>query len=48
MSTDSQRAGSGQHRVSPWASGLAVFAGAMMVVSGVFAVLEGPAAVFND
>jgi hypothetical protein len=48
MSTDSRRAGSAQHPVSPWASGLAVFAGAMMIVSGVFAVFEGIAAVFND
>jgi hypothetical protein len=48
MSTDSRRAGSAQPRVSPWASGLAVFAGAMMIVSGIFAVFEGIAAVFND
>jgi len=34
--------------VSPWASGLAIFAGAMMIVSGIFAVFEGIAALFND
>jgi hypothetical protein len=48
MSTDSRRAGSGQHRLSPWATGLAVFAGAMMIVSGIFAVFEGISAIFND
>ena len=48
MSTDSRSGGSTRHRVSPWASGLAVFAGAMMIVSGIFAVFEGIAAVFND
>ena len=41
MSIDGQRAGSTQHRVSPVAAGLAVFAGALMIVSGI-------AAVFND
>jgi uncharacterized membrane protein HdeD (DUF308 family) len=48
MSTDSRSAGSAEHRVSPWASGLAIFAGAMMIVSGIFAVFEGIAALFND
>ena len=48
MSIDGQRAGSAQHRVSPVATGLAVFAGALMIVSGIGAVLQGIAAVFND
>ena len=48
MSIDGQRAGSAQHRVSPVAAGLAVFAGALMIVSGIGAVLQGIAAVFND
>jgi hypothetical protein len=30
------------------ATGLAVFAGALMIVSGIGAVFEGIAAVFND
>ena len=33
---------------SPVATGLAVFAGALMIVSGIGAVFEGIAAVFND
>ena len=48
MRIDGQRAGSAQHRVSPVATGLAVFAGALMIVSGIGAVLQGIAAVFND
>ena len=48
MSIDGQRSGSAQHRVSPVATGLAVFAGALMIVSGIGAVFEGIAAVFND
>ncbi len=48
MSIDGQRAGSAQHRVSPVATGLAVFAGALMIVSGIGAVFEGIAAVFKD
>jgi hypothetical protein len=48
MSIDGQRAGSAQHRVSPVAAGLAVFAGALMIVSGIGAVFEGIAAVFNE
>ena len=41
MSIDGQRAGSTQHRVSPVAAGLAVFAGALMIVSGIGAVFQG-------
>jgi hypothetical protein len=41
MSSDGRRAGSAQHRVSPVATGLAVFAGALMIVSGIGAVFEG-------
>jgi hypothetical protein len=41
MSIDGQLAGSAQHRVSPVATGLAVFAGALMIVSGIGAVFEG-------
>ena len=48
MSIDGQRAGSAQHRVSPAATGLAVFAGALMIVPGICAVFEGIAAVFDD
>jgi hypothetical protein len=48
MSIDGQRAGSAQHLVPPVATGLAVFAGALMIVSGIGAVFEGVAAVFND
>jgi hypothetical protein len=48
MSIDGQRAGSTQHRVSPVAAGLAVFAGALMIVSGIGAVFQGIAAVIND
>ena len=48
MSIDGQRAGSAQPQVSPVASGLAVFAGALMIVSGIGAVIEGIAAVFNN
>ena len=48
MSIEGQRTGSAQHRVSPVATGLAVFAGALMIVSGIGAVFEGVAAVFND
>jgi hypothetical protein len=48
MSSDGRRAGSAQHRVSPVAAGLAVFAGALMIVSGIGVVFEGIAAVFND
>jgi len=48
MSIDGQRAGSAQHRVSPVATGLAVFAGALMIVSGIGAVFQGIAAVIND
>lgn len=35
-------------RVSPWASGLTVFAGALMIVDGIFGVLTGIAALLND
>src|SRR6478672_5801389 len=35
-------------RVSPWASGLTVFAGALMIVDGIFVVLTGIAALLND
>lgn len=48
MSTESRWAGSAEHEVSPWATGLAVFAGVMMIVAGLFAVIEGIAALFND
>ena len=48
MSIDGQRAGSAQHRVSPVAAGLAVFAGALMIVSGIGAVFQGIAAMIND
>ena len=48
MSIDGQQAGNAQHRVSPVAAGLAVFAGALMIVSGVGAVFQGVAAVVND
>ena len=48
MSIDGQRAGSTQHRVSPVAAGLAVFAGALMIVSGIGAVFQGIAAVIDD
>jgi hypothetical protein len=34
--------------VSPWAHGLAVFAGLAMIVGGAFQALEGLAAVVND
>ena len=48
MSIDGQRAGSAQHRLSPVATGLAVFAGALMIVSGIGAVFQGIAAMIND
>ncbi len=34
--------------VSPWAHGLAVFAGVVMVVGGAFQALEGLAGIVND
>ena len=47
MSTDSRLSGE-TAPVSPWASGLTVFAGALMIVDGVFGVLTGIAALLND
>jgi hypothetical protein len=35
-------------RVSPWASGLILFAGAMLVVTGVLQIFAGTAAVVHD
>jgi hypothetical protein len=34
--------------VSPWAHGIAVFAGVVMIVAGAFQVLEGLSAIVND
>ena len=34
--------------VSPWAHGIAVFAGLVMIIGGAFQALEGLAAVVND
>ena len=48
MSTQSRSVGSAEPGVSPWAVGLALFAGVMMIVAGIFAVFEGIAALFND
>ena len=47
INIDGQRAGSAQHRYRPWLPG-SVFAGALMIVSGIGAVFKGIAAVFND
>ena len=43
MTTESRHQGT-----SPWASGLTVFAGLMMLMIGVFQFFEGLAAVVND
>jgi hypothetical protein len=40
--------GSREERGSPWAEGLALFAGIMMVTVAVFMILQGLAAVLND
>jgi hypothetical protein len=37
-----------EKRVSPWASGLIVFAGAMMVVAGIWQIFAGTAALVHD
>jgi hypothetical protein len=34
--------------VSPWAHGIAVFAGVVMIIGGVFQALEGLSAIVND
>jgi hypothetical protein len=50
MSTDSplRSATDWDQRESPWASGLTVFAGSMMMVVGVWQALAGIAALVND
>ena len=48
MSTESQRAGSAERSVSPWAAGIAAGAGMLMILAGFVAVLEAIAALFND
>ena len=37
----------GQHS-SPWATGFAMFAGVLMIISGLWGVLVGISAIFND
>jgi hypothetical protein len=44
MSTDV----STEQRVSPWATGLIVFAGAMMVIAGLFQIFAGTVALVHD
>jgi hypothetical protein len=46
MSTDSRL--SEPAHASPWASGLTVFAGTLMIIDGVFGVLTGITALLND
>jgi len=46
MSTDSRLSETAP--ASPWASGLTVFAGVLMIVDGIFGVLTGIAALLND
>ena len=46
--TEGMRGGSSEFHGSPWAAGLAVFAGVLMIVDGVFGVLTGVAALLND
>lgn len=47
-STEGRWDGSSGLHSSPWATGLAVFAGVLMIVDGVFGVLTGIAALLND
>ena len=44
----SRRAGSPEERVSPWATGLTLFAAAVMLVAGIWHALAGIAALFQD
>jgi hypothetical protein len=49
MSTESpQRPVTSQHKESPWANGLSIFAGSLMVIAGVWHMLAGIAALAND
>jgi hypothetical protein len=46
--TDTQAPMAGTQSVSPWAHGIAVFAGVIMIVGGAFQAVEGLAGIVND
>ena len=48
MSTDATSRSASSASTSPWAAGLALFAGIAMIISGVWHVLSGLSALFND
>jgi hypothetical protein len=45
---DTKTPRAGTQSVSPWAHGIAVFAGVMMIVGGAFQAVEGLAGIVND
>jgi hypothetical protein len=45
---DTQTPMTGTQSVSPWAYGIAVFAGVIMIVAGAFQAVEGLAGIVND
>ena len=45
---DTQTPMAGTHSVSPWAHGIAVFAGVIMIVGGAFQAVEGLAGIVHD
>ena len=45
---DTQTPTAGTQSVSPWAHGIAVFAGVIMIVGGAFQAVEGLAGIVND
>jgi hypothetical protein len=45
---DTQTPMAGTQSVSPWAHGIAVFAGVIMIVGGAFQAVEGLAGIVND
>ena len=46
--TDTQAPMAGTQSVSPWAHGITVFAGVIMIVGGAFQAVEGLAGIVND